>query len=191
MKGGGAPPRLELGTTPPQPDHRQRAVAGRGGRGRILPDPRRNGLPLHLPGHQDPNPMATREPRLTADRWRARCREVGTAGSASGPGKRTGCNTGTAPGADSTGAGGGIGIREAAARARSRRVAAGRHLRARLHRSRRCLIASAGLSAARPHRLPARPSTIDLRRMTRLRCPEWTVRLVGLRRHHRRPTRSS
>ena len=34
--------------------------------------------------------------------WRARCRETGTAGSASGLGKRTGSNPGTAPQADST-----------------------------------------------------------------------------------------
>ena len=34
--------------------------------------------------------------------WRARCRETGTAGSASGLGKRTRSNPGTAPQADST-----------------------------------------------------------------------------------------
>src|SRR6185437_10002916 len=40
--------------------------ADRGGRGRVLPAPGRDGLPLRLPGEQDPIPMATCEPRLTA-----------------------------------------------------------------------------------------------------------------------------
>ncbi|MFF0051734.1 reverse transcriptase domain-containing protein [Streptomyces sp. NPDC005498] len=35
-------------------------------RGRVLPDPGCDGLPLQLPGHEDPDPMATCEPRLTA-----------------------------------------------------------------------------------------------------------------------------
>jgi len=42
------------------------AVGNRGGRSRALPDPGRDGLPLCLPGEQDPEPLATCEPRLTA-----------------------------------------------------------------------------------------------------------------------------
>src|SRR5215210_1433536 len=60
------PPPLELGPSPPPPDHPHRAVADRSGRDRVLPDPRRNRFSLRLPGPQDPNPMATHEPRLTA-----------------------------------------------------------------------------------------------------------------------------
>ena len=60
-------PRLELGTAPPPPDRPHRAVADRGGRDRVLPDREGDGLPLHLPGQQDPHPLATHEPRLTAD----------------------------------------------------------------------------------------------------------------------------
>src|SRR6266852_7678694 len=41
-------------------------MADRGGRGRVLPAPGRDGFPLRLPGEQDPNPMATCEPRLMA-----------------------------------------------------------------------------------------------------------------------------
>jgi integrase len=48
-----------------------------------------------IPGHCPATPE-----RQTP--WRARCRETGTAGSASGLGKRTGSNPGTAPQADST-----------------------------------------------------------------------------------------
>jgi hypothetical protein len=44
--------------------------------------------------------LGLRPPR--PERWRARCRETGTAGSASGLGKRTRSNPGTAPQADST-----------------------------------------------------------------------------------------
>jgi len=51
-------------------------------------------------GQQDPNPMAVHEPRLTADTVESPL-PSGTAGSVSGPGKRTGGNTGTAPRADS------------------------------------------------------------------------------------------
>ena len=39
------------------------------------------------------------------DTWRARCREIGTPGSGGGSGKRTGGNTGTAPGVYLTGSG--------------------------------------------------------------------------------------
>src|SRR5215472_5770269 len=60
------PPQLELGTAPPPPDRCRRTVADRGGRDRVLPAPRRDGLPLRLPGEQDPIPMATCEPRLMA-----------------------------------------------------------------------------------------------------------------------------
>jgi hypothetical protein len=61
------PPRLELGSTPPPADHPHRAVADRGGRDRVLPDRRRDGLPIRLPGQQDPIPVANHEPRLTAE----------------------------------------------------------------------------------------------------------------------------
>jgi transposase len=44
----------------------------------------------------------TGDPPAVRDRTAARCRETGTAGSASGLGKRTGSNLGTAPQADST-----------------------------------------------------------------------------------------
>src|SRR5258708_35822090 len=57
---------MELGPAPPPPDRRRWAMADRGGRGRVLPDPTRDGSPLRLPGEQDPIPMATCEPRLTA-----------------------------------------------------------------------------------------------------------------------------
>src|SRR5215469_9039689 len=57
---------MELRAAPPPPHRRRRTVADRGGRGRVLPAPGRDGLPLRLPGEQDPIPMATCEPRLTA-----------------------------------------------------------------------------------------------------------------------------
>src|SRR5213076_1623615 len=63
----GTPP-LELGAAPSPPDRRLRAVADRGGPGRVLPDREGDGLPLHLPGQQDPGSLAdNHEPRLTAD----------------------------------------------------------------------------------------------------------------------------
>jgi hypothetical protein len=58
--------RWNWGPTPPPPDRRHRPVADHGGRNHVLPDRRSDGLPLHLPGKQDPNPMANHEPRLTA-----------------------------------------------------------------------------------------------------------------------------
>ena len=46
-----------------------------------------DGLPLPLPGQQDPSPLADHEPRLTAETVESPLRwESGTAGSASGPG---------------------------------------------------------------------------------------------------------
>ena len=60
------PQQMELGTSPPPPQGPQWAVGNRGGRGRVLPDQKRDGYPLRLPGEQDPEPMATCEPRLTA-----------------------------------------------------------------------------------------------------------------------------
>jgi len=42
------------------------ARADRGGRDRVLPDRKRDGHPLRLPGQQNPLPLANCEPRLTA-----------------------------------------------------------------------------------------------------------------------------
>jgi hypothetical protein len=44
------PPRLELGSAPPPSGHARRAVADRGGRGRVLPDARRDRFSFRLPG---------------------------------------------------------------------------------------------------------------------------------------------
>ena len=60
--------------------------------------------PVPLPGQQDPQPLGPRCLNHTRRQkpWRARCVETRTAGSASGLGKRTGSNPGTAPQADSS-----------------------------------------------------------------------------------------
>ena len=59
---------------------------------------------VSLPGQADPQPLGAscvnQAPRQ--EPWRARCVETRTAGSASGLGKRTGSNAGTAPQADSS-----------------------------------------------------------------------------------------
>ena len=53
-------------------------------------------------GYRRCRPSFTVERNPRQEPWRARCVETRTAGSASGPGKRTSSNAGTAPQADST-----------------------------------------------------------------------------------------
>jgi hypothetical protein len=60
------------------------------------------GHPVRIPRQQDPQPLATARPRLTAETVESPLPGDRTAGSASGLGKRTGSNSGTAAQADST-----------------------------------------------------------------------------------------
>jgi hypothetical protein len=60
------------------------------------------GQPIPIPRQQDPQPLDSSTTPERQTPWRARCRETGTAGSASGLRKRTGSNPDTAPQADST-----------------------------------------------------------------------------------------
>ena len=66
----------------------------------------RHGHPVPLPRLPHPDPVDTLNHttnRGSSHSWRARCGESRTAGSAGGPGKRSGSNAATAPRADPTG----------------------------------------------------------------------------------------
>src|SRR5215813_12603617 len=73
-----------------------------GGRDRAVQHRIGAGYSVPLPRCQDPQPLCASTTPERRKPWRARCRETGTAGSASCLGKRTGSNPGTAPQADST-----------------------------------------------------------------------------------------
>lgn len=93
---------LALEAVPAAVHHPLRAVAAAvNGRHRAVQPRVGDSNSLPLPG-RDPRPMGHGKPRLTAEPRRARCVERRTPGSASGTGKRTGSNAGTAPRADST-----------------------------------------------------------------------------------------
>ena len=95
---------LEVERRPPAPHRSSRPVVQAvGGRDRAVQHREGTGHSVSIPRRQGPQPLGYRITKPpTAETAETRYRGTGTAGSASGLGKRTGSNSGTAPQADST-----------------------------------------------------------------------------------------